>query len=287
MATNASVLNEKLSVSTGDWLRVAVSTNIAAGNNIQANTLQEYDNGRDNAFQDHFVYIENFLNAGIERKVRNYYTANATLNVFGGALTADSSNTQTIRLSRIPYGQKQRAINTAISELYPTVHKWAVDKSLATNMNLFEYPLPSAFIPHGDVFSVAVNTVLANAATEWKQTYIYDKGFSITNEGNTLRLSSLHTNNYEIKIEGITPLETVVNPSDTVNIDEPQTSLLIAYAKYKLYMNQLEPVASQDVGRYESASARAFAEYKRLLKTARMSMPARPLRLGGRYGQEL
>jgi len=276
--TNALVLNEKLSVSIGDWLRVVTTTNIGTADKIAATGLNEYDNARDDHFQDWHVYIEDFANNGVERKVQKYYAANTTLNIYGANLLEDApaTNLATIRLGRYSFGQKQRAINTAIKEIYPTLHKWVVDKSLATNEDLVEYPMPSSF-DGGDVHSVAVNMVIANASTSWQQMYRYDSAWSIVNEGNTLRLSSFPGSGNEIKIEGVVPLGTVGAASSVVNIGEPQASLLAAYAKYKLYQGQGQPVSSEDRVRYKQEMAEAYSEYKRLLSGARMTMPARPL----------
>ncbi len=274
--TNALILNEKLSRSTGDWLRVIATTNINVGNIIVSTTFNQYDGGRDAYFQDWYCYCEDYNNAGVERQVKNYYTANATLRVWGSNFLNDiTANLATIRLGRYSFGSKQSAINTAIMEVYPTIHKRVVDKTLATNSSFYEYALPASF-QNGDVYQVAVNVFLANTGDPNRQVYSYTS-FAITNEGNTLKLPGLYSTGQEIRIEGITPLETVVNVNDAVNVSGSQVDLLIAYAKYKLYQSIGQPISSSDVGRYEAGLAQAYAEYKRLLPRARMTLPARPL----------
>ena len=277
--TNALVLNERLHKATSDWIRHPVTTNIASGNEIVCTHLRQYDYDRDNYFQNWYVYIEDFLNTGVDRRVRAYYTANATLNVYGTALTADGSNTQNIRLSRTSFSKAQQALNDALRETYPSLHKRVVDKSLATNMHLFEYPIPASF-NNGEIYEVAINVAIANTSQEWKETYRYDFGWAVINEGNTLHLNNLHTSGFEIRLSGITPLEQVNAASDAVNVSGSQLDLLVAYAKYKLYGQYVQPAASTDTERYEREEAKAYGEYKRLLPKARMTMPARPLRMG-------
>tara|TARA_Y100000310_G_scaffold131489_1_gene130696 strand:- start:1634 stop:2947 length:1314 start_codon:yes stop_codon:yes gene_type:complete len=121
--TNAMYLNELLHKSVGDWTRVPVSTNIGADTLIKATRLNAYDGGRDGLFDDRWVYVEDFLNAGEDRRVRKYYTANGTANVFGTNFTADASNTQNVRLHRYSYTDAQESINDAIKELRNVLHR--------------------------------------------------------------------------------------------------------------------------------------------------------------------
>jgi len=277
MTTNALQLNERLSKSANDWLRVAVTTNVAADRLIISTSLNEHDGGRDGYFEDWWVHIGDFLNAGVERRVRNYYTANATCNVFGAVFTADAVNASTIRLGRYSYGEKQIAINAALEELYPILHKKVEDKSLATNSVLYEYPIPSTF-NQGDIYGVQVNTYRSAASAadeqEWREIY----NWTIMNEGNTLRIPELFASDYLMKIYGTVPMETVEATTDVVNIDDPDhLRLLTAYAKYKLYDNKAAGVSSEDQIRYERETAKAYAEYKRLLPKSRMSTPRKSL----------
>ena len=61
-----------------------------------------------------------------------------------------------------------------------------------------------------------------------------------------------------IRLVGDAPLSTVSAYTDTVEISGEQVNLLIAYAKYKLYQMVEGQVSSQEIGRYESQSAKAY-----------------------------
>ena len=276
MTVSGKTLNERLHKSFGDWRRVTVTTNIAADNKVVSTTLNQYDNARDGVYVDHWVYIEDKLNTGIERKIQYYNTANATARVYGANFTVDASNASNVWFSRYPYSDYEQAIKDASMELYPTLHKKVTDKSLATNSHLYEYPLPSSF-DNGDVYSVAVNTGIGATSTIRQQLYRYDFGWSITNEGNTLRMSKLFDSGLEVKIEGIAPIEQATATTN-VNIAEPQVGLLTAYAKYLMVDRMGYPISSMDEYPYEKDAAKAYGEFKRLLPKTRMSIP-RPLKM--------
>ena len=67
-----------------------------------------------------------------------------------------------------------------------------------------------------------------------------------------------------IRLQGYAPLSTVSAYTDTIEIDGELLNRFIAYAKYKLYQAIEGPVSSQDIGRYELQSAKAYGEYTRL-----------------------
>ncbi len=82
-----------------------------------------------------------------------------------------------------------------------------------------------------------------------------------------------------IRLRGTGTLSTVSAYTDTIEIDGDKLNLFIAYAKYKLYQAIEGPVSSQDVGRYESNSAKAYGEYLRLLPSLRMNPPKTTMKL--------
>ncbi len=278
MPTSALNIAERIYRDRGDLIAVSATTALSATTHVTSTTLSQHDNGHDDIFIDWWLYIPDFLNEKKDRKVRKYYTANTTVNVWGAAYTADAANLSNVWLSRYSMTDMLRRIDDSVRELYPTLHRVVVDKSLATNSDLFEYPLPTLYDQSGSVYEVAINVSTGNTQTEWQQTYVYDPYFSIVNEGHTLRLSDLHTDGREIRLTGIVPLESVTSQANTVNISGPQVELLVAYTKYKIAQNQQAPVGSEDVGRYEKQEAKAFAEYKRLLPKGRMQTPPSPIR---------
>src|SRR3990167_7866809 len=164
--TTALELNKKLSQAVGDYIQVVVSTNIAANNLITSNTFWEYDNGA-NRFDAYYAYIASQNNQDKERKIRNYYTANATCNVFGSALSADT-NVADVRIGRFKYFDKQNAINIALFETYPDLFREIDDRaSIVCNSSLFEYALPT-WAAQGVVRQVLTNTSTYTAdEDEW------------------------------------------------------------------------------------------------------------------------
>ncbi len=279
MPTSVLKIAERLHKDMGDWLNVPCTTALAASTHVSATGLQQYDNAREGLFVDWWLYIPDFLNTGKDRKVRLYYTANGTCNVWGAAYTSDASNLSNVWLFRYSMTDTLQLIDKSVRELYPVLHRVIVDKSLATNSDLFEYPLPTVFDQIGAVYEVAINVSAANTSTEWKQTYIYDNHFSVINEGHTLRLNDLHSDGREIRLTGIVPLESVSHQVNTVNIAGPQLDLLIAYAKYKIYQQKQQPISSEDITRYREEEARSYNEYRRLLPMGRMQTPPAPIRI--------
>ena len=83
-------------------------------------------------------------------------------------------------------------------------------------------------------------------------------------------------------LAGYAPLEdTLSSDTDTMTIDDPHTSLLVAYALYKLYMMESGKHSSEDNIRLKGEAAYWGAESERLKRTCRMIKPQAfaPLRM--------
>ncbi len=113
---------------------------------------------------------------------------------------------------------------------------------------------------------------------DWSPVHDYD----ITSDGTDkwLRLGETWGDSYLIRLTGKAPLSTVVSytaahPDDTIEISGEYLNTFIAYAKYKLFQAIESPVASQDIGRYESQSAKAYGEFMRLSNIRMVSSPVR------------
>ncbi len=91
-----------------------------------------------------------------------------------------------------------------------------------------------------------------------------------------LRLGQTWSSSYLIRLTGKAPLSTVSAFTDTIEIDGAYLNTFIAYAKYKLFQAIESPVASQDIGRYESQSAKAYNEFMRL---SNIRMTQKPVRM--------
>lgn len=275
--TNALQLNKLLSESIGDFIQESTTVILTNTNtHVISSAFQQVDGGRDDSFTDWHAYCVNGNNAGKERKIRNYYTANYTANVFGAVWTNDTA-VANVRLGRYSYSVKRQALNDALRETYPSLYRRIDDKtSIVTNSDLYEYAMPSALDATGSLMQVLINTAGTTGVEDnWARVY----GFDVVNEGHTLRLPFLYTSGYKVRLLGIAPLETVSADTDTVNVDGERLNLILAYAKYKLYQ-QVEGIpASVDISRYERQSAKAYSEYLRLKPQLSMMPPVASMNL--------
>lgn len=429
MSTTALDLNKRLSQSMGDFIEHPVTTNIANSTLIVSTHFNKYDQETDGTFKGSWVYITDKVNAGEDRKVQHYYTANATCDVFGANFAAEATNIATVRLHRYSFTDKQLAINASIREIYPALHKRVDDTNLIAN-NI----LPNSRFERWDVttqpykYSATSCAATANADSGWTrgagksvklvasealgymeitsdnyprlldlmgktitfkcwvkpgvkddaritiwakqadgtlqnlssttscpagewtllklenqklnddlvlvkfkfivvtsgntahftgarvtgrklyeymlpedfqdgavmQAFVQGEsysddgcddlhprnwssiyGFSIIDDGTDryIRFPKLYPNAAMIRLIGISPLSTVSAATDTIEIDGRKLDLLMAYAKYKLFQALEEPVSTEDTGGHESASAKAYGEYMRLLPSLRMPIP--------------
>ncbi len=169
MGTTAlSVIIEKMSKNIGDFIEVAVTTAINADNAVVSTNLNQYDNTADNYFIDWHCYIVDKENAGVHRQISDYTTSGGTLAIRGGALTDDSTDLATIRLTRYSADDYVSAIQDAILEKYPETFLYLEDRTLITNNILpdssFEWWTSAAL----SKFYTGSNTTLAQTATVGK-----------------------------------------------------------------------------------------------------------------------
>ena len=94
-----------------------------------------------------------------------------------------------------------------------------------------------------------------------------------------LRLGEVWNSERLIRITGKASLSAVSAYTDTIEISGEYLNSFIAYAKYKLFQAIEGPVATQDIGRYESQSAKAYNEFMRLSSIRMLQRPVR-MRIG-------
>ncbi len=123
MSTAVSVLETRLGQAIGDDLEVICTTPIAATNLIVSTNLTSYDSGRDDYFNEQWVYITDKANAGVLRQVSDYATATGTLTVRGAALATDVANLATIRLHRYDRTKYITAFNDTSREISDVLFK--------------------------------------------------------------------------------------------------------------------------------------------------------------------
>jgi len=124
MTITLDTLVKRLQESIGDHLEFDTTTNITTNKSIISTTLNQYDGGVDGTFDDRWVYITEGNNDTIERKTGStaYATSTGTLYVWGANLSAESGAV-TVRLSRYPDSTYRLAINRAIEEIFPAIHR--------------------------------------------------------------------------------------------------------------------------------------------------------------------
>lgn len=115
--TALSVLEQRLAEEIGDWIEVEVTTDINADTSIVSTNLNSYDGGSDDYFNDWWVYVTDYANAGVQRQVSDYAQSSGTLTVRGGVLADDGGNTATIRLHRYNRDQYIVAFNNTVRDL--------------------------------------------------------------------------------------------------------------------------------------------------------------------------
>lgn len=130
MTTSASTLDERLSQAIGDWIEEAVTTNITTNKFLISTELAKYTSS-DDFFNDFWAYITDIGNATKDRKVFNYDAGATRLAVLGDDFASDTE-AATFRLYRYSYTEKLRAINKALEEIYPNLHKALEDRTLIT-----------------------------------------------------------------------------------------------------------------------------------------------------------
>ena len=265
MSTSVINIVERLSKDMGDWRPIKVTTAQGATVNIVSTDLAQYDDAQDHTFQNKWVYIADFLNEGIERKVQYSYTGNSSLDVYGANLTADASNLSNVWISTYRYSDKKDAIVDSIRDLYPIIHQKLEDKtSITTNSVLYEYDIPANYEP-GYITALSIN-YSGIGGDGWMSV-----GYSIVNEGRSIRFDQLWATGHQVKIEGVAPINTYLPyASNVINIGTPQVELLTAKAKVKMYERYSQPASAEDVSRYERQMLKAEMDLRKKINSGRM-----------------
>lgn len=132
MTTTLLTLHQRLSQSIQDIVEEDTTINIGAGVTVVSTSLNKWDRGKDDYFNDWWVYITEGNNIGVEREVSDYATSTGTLTVRGGNLAAEAGAV-TFRLSRYSWAEKLLSLNNAIREVYPHLYRSCYDTSLIAN----------------------------------------------------------------------------------------------------------------------------------------------------------
>ncbi len=126
-------VESRLSQAIGDDLEFNTTTTIPGGAaTITSTTLNNYDSGQNDAFNNWWVYITGGNNITANRHVSDYTTSGGVLAVRGDNLALESGAV-TCRLHRYNRDYKKWAINRALEELYPALYQRLDDMTLITN----------------------------------------------------------------------------------------------------------------------------------------------------------
>lgn len=135
MTTALSVLRQRTLESMNDFIEVTLTTSIGADKKIISDELNKYDGATDNYFNGWYVYITDYNNIGVERQIADYDTSSYEITVRGANLTDETNATDyaTVWVCRHSILQIiDKAINRAIEEVFPALHKRVDDLSLIT-----------------------------------------------------------------------------------------------------------------------------------------------------------
>lgn len=130
--TPASTITQRIHQNIGDWIEVTLSTAITASTDIISTSLNEYDEGKNDHYNEQWCYITNFANSAIERRIYDYATTGGSCSVRGANLTTDVANKATIRVGRYSHANTIRAANDAIRELPDYLFRYIEDRTMVT-----------------------------------------------------------------------------------------------------------------------------------------------------------
>ena len=212
---------------------------------------------------------------------------------------ADGTTTQTLTSTTTnPAGEftllklESQAINEDIVELQvrfkvATASKYVYfDHARVTGGNVQELLLPTDF-QIGAVSNIEIQSSGSGYGgtstsalacddlhpTRWSPVFDWD----IISDGTDkyLKLGQVWSSSHLIRLKGKAPLTTLSAFTDTIEIGGEYLNTYLAYAKYKLFQAIESPVSSQDIGRYETQSAKAYGEFMRLSNIRMTQSPVR------------
>jgi len=157
MSTSLATIDQRLQESLNDRISVVCTTAIAANTSIVSTNLLPFDGGNNDTFNTWWVYITDYANAGVERQIADYATTTGTITVRGGNLASDGASLATIEVTRTRRTNRVNAINRAIEEVYPVLHKGVDDRSLIVGNWL-----PNS---HFDYWAVSTNPLFYSLTT--------------------------------------------------------------------------------------------------------------------------
>ncbi len=135
-STTRLQLDDKLAIAImGKDYEFDTTTNITTNNSVISTTVIAWDEGRDDFYNNWWMYITEGNNTGKVRRVSDYATATGTLTVSGAALVAETGAV-TCRLYVYDRDDAITALNNAIREVFPSLFQDVDDMTLVTGNHL-------------------------------------------------------------------------------------------------------------------------------------------------------
>ncbi len=132
-STTGLNLDERLHQSIGDWIEEDTTTNLASGSTFIISTnLNKWDAGEDNYFNNYWAYITASTSLGEDRQVSDYASSSGQLTIRGAGWAGAESAAIAFRLYQYSWTETQRAMNDAIREIYPALHRRYDNRILIT-----------------------------------------------------------------------------------------------------------------------------------------------------------
>lgn len=130
MSTTLLSLDQKLLESLGDWIQHLVTTSLTTSTSIVSTHLAKYRWTAD-TYNRYWCYIEDYNNAG-DHFISDDDGANTLTSVDTFVVEAPTTDKATFRLSRYPWADRIRAIETARKQIYPDLFRFLDNRDLIT-----------------------------------------------------------------------------------------------------------------------------------------------------------
>lgn len=151
------------------------------------------------------------------------------------------------------------------------------DQPRVTGRDVTEYLLPSDFQdgrrPRVQIQTSGYADDICDdlLPIHWEEIHDYE----VFNDGTYwyLRLPTGIPSERQIRLQANLPLEEVDDDAETISLIGERLQLIVQYAAHLLYEEAGQPVASEDIGRYEDGTDKFLRNYYRLLQTLGMPAP--------------
>lgn len=162
------------------------------------------------------------------------------------------------------------------------------DDARLLNKLISEYLIPADFVS-GQLAQVFIQTsgISSDIVDDIHPASFRQVEFRIKSDGTDeyLHLDELHSTALRMRLRGYKPFTSYTADSDTIPIDGNKVNLIVFYAAYLLYEQEMNIAASNDISRYERLAFYWLRRYEKLRPQLAMSTPSQSIWTGSRYGE--